>query len=264
MNRRTASAVTFSHYLAPASLILLTCIALIPANPEGSIQSDKASLSPLQGLVGKWKGTGSLRRGSARGAWRENTTWAWKFSDGRASLVFSTPAARFLRKGKLQPGNKKEYFLLNAELPEGKGEAVYKGSRNKEGKLVMNLQPGKSDISSIPVRLTLSLLVKGKRLVALYEGRNKDSGRYYRLGEVGYTLSGATISKGTGQPECIVTGGRGTIRVEHDGKSYTVCCKGCLDAFREDPGAIIAEWAEKRKDEADKRRKEDKGKAGGK
>jgi len=264
MNRRTPSAATFHHYLALPPLVLLAGIVWIPAIPEGSIQSDKAALSSLQGLVGKWKGTGSLRRGSARGAWREDTTWAWKFSDGRASLVFSTPNARFLRKGKLQPGNKKEHFLLNAELPEGKGEAVYKGSRNKEGKLVMDLQPGKSEISSLPVRLTLSLLVKGKRLVALYEGRNKDSGRYYRLGEVGYTLSGATISRGTGQPECIVTGGRGTIRVDHDGKNYTVCCKGCLEAFREDPEAIVAEWTEKRKNEAEKRRKEDKGKAGSK
>ena len=256
MRRWTASPFTFPPPLA--FLLMLAGMVWVHAAPEDQLRKDKAELSPLQGLVGKWKGTGFLRRGSARGSWREATTWSWKFSRGRAALEFSTPGARFLRKGKLQPGTIKGQFRLDAELPDSKGHASYKGTRNKEGKLVMNLEPGKSNPPTAPARLNLSLLVKGKRLVALYEGQNKDSGRYFRLGEVGYTLSGTTISSGSGQPECIVTGGRGTIGVQHDGKDYTVCCKGCLDAFQEDPESIIAEWMEKRKNETEQRGKEDK------
>ena len=256
MARSTASPLTFQSSLA--FLLMVAGMAWVAAAPGDQLSKDKAELSPLQGLVGKWKGTGFLRRGSARGSWREATTWAWKFSGKNASLEFSTPGARFLRKGKLQPGPIQGQFRLDAELPESKGRASYKGTRNKEGKLVMDLEQGKPNPPAAPARLSLSLLVKGKRLVALYEGRNKDSGRYFRLGEVGYTLSGTTISSGSGQPECIVTGGRGTIGVEHDGKEYTVCCKGCLDAFRDDPESIIAEWLEKRKNEAEQGGKRDK------
>ncbi len=237
-------------YTYPSFNVLLLLLTFSWATPNDSIQQDKAELSHLQELVGKWKGTGLLRRGSTRGSWRETSTWAWKFTKDRASLKFSTPGARFLRKGEIRPGPVKGQFQLVAELPNSNAPASYLGARNKEGKLVMNLEAGKSSPPGAPARLTFSLLVKGKRLVALYEGQNKDSGRYFRLAEVGYTLFGESISRGSGQPECIVTGGRGTIGVEHEGKDYTVCCKGCLDAFQDDPDSIIAQWHEKRKNEA--------------
>lgn len=248
-----------TEYRKPVAAVLvifpfIAALLLADDQPVDQLRSDKAALSPLQGFVGKWKGTGFLRRGSARGSWRQETTWAWKFSDGRASLEFTTPQARFLNKGNLKAAKEKGRFLLNAELPRDAGSAFYGGTRTKEGALVLDLlKPGQKG-SLTPARIKLNLLVGGKRLVVLYEGKNPDSGRYYRLGEVGYTLSGTTIASGTGQPECIVTGGRGTLRVEHKGKSYTVCCKGCLEAFRDDPGGIVAEWKQRKKEELERRK----------
>ena len=36
---------------------------------------------------------------------------------------------------------------------------------------------------------------------------------------------------GDSYPACLVTGGRGTIEVKHEGKSYWVCCSGCKELF---------------------------------
>ncbi len=230
--------------------------------PSSKLRADKEALAPLQGLVGKWKGSGFLRRGSATGSWREDTTWAWKFTEGRAYLEFSTPGARYLRKGRFEATQESGQFALNVELPNEYGDALYRGTRNKDDKLVLDLIKAERKGSPAPARISLGLLVKGKRLVVLYEGQNAKSGRYYRLGEVGYTLSGTSISSGTGQPECVVTGGRGTLRVEHEGKSYTVCCKGCLEAFRDDPEAILAEWSKRRKEELERKKSGGKDQAG--
>ena len=262
MIKMTGRRKTRQQVLAPALILACFLGALFSAEdkPPTRLQADKAALSPLQGLVGKWKGTGFVRRGATKGSWRENSAWAWKFSDGRACLEFSTTGARHLRKGRLSAAKENGRFELSVELPDEAGSALYKGAKDKDGKLVLDLIKTQRKDSPAPARISLSLLVEGKRLVALYEGKNSRSGRYYRLGEVGYTLSGTSISSGSGQPECIVTGGRGTLRVEHEGKSYTVCCKGCREAFREDPEGILAEWMVRRKKEIERKKIKEKNK----
>ncbi len=220
--------------------------------PANLLQKDKEALAPLQQLVGQWRGSGFQRRGSTRGAWKENASWAWEFSEGRAAMAFDAPKGRHLKKGRLSPGKTPGLYELKAEFPGKDQAALYEGRRDKDGKLVFEAK--KPPPSGAPARISLNILVGGKRLAVLFEGRNQDSGRHYRLGEVGYTRSGESISKGTGQPECIVTGGRGTIRVEHKGDSYTVCCKGCLDAFNENPEQILAEWRDRVKSELEKKK----------
>ena len=60
----------------------------------------------------------------------------------------------------------------------------------------------------------------------------------------------ASVDKG---PECIVSGGLGTMAVSHKGKTYYVCCSGCRDAFNEEPEKYIKEYEEARR----KRRRSD-------
>ena len=250
--------------LPPPNLAVISTLSVIILCPLFSgedrrsalARKDMKHLSPLQGFVGHWRGSGFERRGSTKGAWREDSTWAWKFIDGRAFLVFDAPRGRFLRKGRLGPGEKPGHFQLQAELANPGGTIQYQGIREKSGRIVFESRspaPG-----GAPARVYFSLLAEGKRLSTLLEGKNAASGRHYRLGEVGYTRSGESISKGSGQPECIVTGGRGTIRVEHKGKSYTVCCKGCLEAFKEDPAGIIAEWSQRKKPPPHRKKAKDK------
>jgi hypothetical protein len=75
---------------------------------------------------------------------------------------------------------------------------------------------------------------------------NAGNPRYVRLAEVGSTRRGSDFAKGSGGPECIVTGGLGTIEVQHQGRTYFVCCTGCRDAFNDDPEAAIAEYRDRK------------------
>ena len=263
MTQLTEHRKTSRPILGPALALaaLLGSLSFAEDKPSNKLRADKEALAPLQGFVGKWKGAGFLRRGSTKGAWREDSAWAWKFSDGRACLEFSSPGARHLRRGQLAAAEKSGRYVLNAELPDEGGNARYRGVKNKDGKLVFELLEAERKNSPAPARISINLLAAGKRLVVLYEGKNARSGRHYRLGEVGYTLSGTSISSGSGQPECIVTGGRGTIRVEHKGKSYTVCCKGCLEAFREDPEAVLSEWGTRKKEALERKKIKEKDQA---
>ena len=44
-------------------------------------------------------------------------------------------------------------------------------------------------------------------------------------------VSRETRAVGSTAPECIVTGGKGTIPVGFGGKTYYVCCSGCKELF---------------------------------
>ena len=70
---------------------------------------------------------------------------------------------------------------------------------------------------------------------------------FARLAEVGSTRKGSSFAKNAASgPECVVTGGLGTIAVEHDGKTYFVCCGGCRDLFNEDPEGVLADYRERK------------------
>lgn len=245
------------HRTLPVKTIPIILLSLAVVSTEhgrteekvkpAQLEQDKEALAPLQAVVGRWRGTGQLRRGSARGSWSEQATWMWDFDEGRAYLEFRTTKGRYFRAGRLERGKKAGVFLLTAKLAKDSKTAKYSGKRDKDGRLVLTMDP-KADhkagakVLSAPARVTMRLLAKDKRLVVLYEGRHIESGRFYRLGEVGFTRKGETIAAGSGYPECVVTGGKGTITVEHDGKTYSVCCSGCRDAFDDDPAAVLAEW----------------------
>jgi YHS domain-containing protein len=36
------------------------------------------------------------------------------------------------------------------------------------------------------------------------------------------------------------------MEVEHDGKTYYVCCSGCRDLFNDDPEGVLAEYRERK------------------
>ena len=50
--------------------------------------------------------------------------------------------------------------------------------------------------------------------------------------QVGATKEGVPFAGGDGKPECVVSGGLGTMPVMYKGKTYYVCCSGCRDAFK--------------------------------
>jgi hypothetical protein len=218
---------------------IIVWIALVPTPIVAADRTaaDKQALSVLQDYVGGWKGVGLLQRGSSRGAWSEQADWAWKFADGRASLVFSAPEAKHYRSGRIMPADEVGHFELIAQRAEAAGDDRFEGVL-KDGQLVVTaVEPREGQ----PARVTIRTVAGGDRLVMLLE-RKSDTGTYGQLAEIGYTRTGSDFAKGSSKPECVVTGGAGTIAVQFEGKTYYVCCSGCRDLFNEKPAEILAEY----------------------
>jgi hypothetical protein len=213
--------------------------------------ADKAATKPvideqlktLQDFVGHWKGAGFVRRGSAQGGWIEAADWRWDFEGGTSSLLFNAPQAKYLTMGKITSsplGAKapaEAAFKLTATTAD-KQEATYVGGLKDDGSLVFT-----SDYvpASAPTRVTLRFAAEKKRLVVLLE-RHAGGDSYNRLGEIGYTREGSGFGEGKFQPECVVTGGIGTMTIGYKGKTYYVCCTGCKDLFESDPETYVAEY----------------------
>lgn len=217
---------------------------------DARLQQDKAALAPLQAYVGGWRGVGQLRRGSNQGAWTESADWAWKFGDDRASLVFESPLGKYYTSGRLIPGDKPGVFELYVRRSDGKTEDRFAGSLDDKQQLVLEAIAPADDR---PARVSLRTVADGNRLVVLYEKRLAGGDRYTRLAEVGYTRKGSSFAQGVSQPECVVTGGLGTIEVQYQGKTYLVCCTGCRDLFNDDPEGVLADYRERKaKEKAEK------------
>ena len=54
------------------------------------------------------------------------------------------------------------------------------------------------------------------------------------------------FASGDSRPECIVSGGLGTIPVMYMGQTYYVCCSGCRTEFNADPAKYVREYNEKK------------------
>lgn len=209
------------------------------------IDADKAALAALQPYVGSWRGVGQPRRGSNQGAWTEQSQWAWKFAEGRAALVFDAPDGKYFQSGKLTPGREEGTFELTAQRRDAQENAHFSGRIDKSGQLVLVAEAGDAPPDE-PARISIRTVADDDRLLMLYEKRLPGGDRFARLAEVGSTRRGASFAKGSGEPECIVTGGLGTIEVAYQGKKYYVCCTGCRDLFDDDPEGVLSDYRERK------------------
>ncbi|MBX6315768.1 MAG: hypothetical protein IRY99_23060 [Isosphaeraceae bacterium] len=211
------------------------------ADPAPGRQADQEALRPYAGLVGTWRGTGQVRRGSAKGAWTETVDWAWKLSSDAAGLELKVERGKYLRSAVLRPQDGSGRFVLEAILADG-APRTFSGRAGERDKLVLTAAGPSAEG---PRRITLTPL-HDTRFLLLLEAQEADRGTYTRLGEVGYTRQGVTFAAGDSYPVCIVTEGRGTIPVSYQGRTYWVCCSGCKALFEEDPEGVLAEYRAKR------------------
>lgn len=216
---------------------LLTTVIVRAERPQAQL-----GLEQFNSLIGEWRGIGQPRRGSNRGAWRQTGEWVWDFKDEGVAILYRVTDGKLLTVARLTFDPENNLYVLEMTTPEEQ-ERRYQG-RLKDRKLTLEAEP---DADGITHRLTITLLNENRTLV-LHEKREANQQRFYRVAEVGYTRAGVRLARpGGGQPECIVTGGAGTIEVTHQGKIYYVCCSGCKQAFEDDPEGIIAEAAGRRK-----------------
>ena len=97
-------------------------------------------------------------------------------------------------------------------------------------------------------RLVFSLLHHNRHL---YRFETRPAGTTVAYGkkyQVGATKEGEAFANVPKGPECIVSGGLGTMKVSYKGKDYFVCCSGCRDEFKENPEKYIKEAEAKAKE----------------
>ena len=211
---------------------------------EGKSAS-KEALSPFQDLVGGWVGTGQPKRNSTTGAWREKAEWRWKFSGEQAALEYAVEEGKLLKSAQFSFDPKSKAFRLKTvELGMAKDQTIereYVGEQNGN-KLIFDTPPKEGAEGR---RITITRLNE-KRTLVLFEQKGAGQNFFNRIAEVGYTREGTRLAESdqTG-PECVVTGGAGTIKVSYKGETYWVCCTGCRDAFNDDPEGVLADYRKK-------------------
>lgn len=217
----------------------LLCVATALGGPPPD-EAAVSALQPAQGLVGEWRGVGQPKRGVSQGAWIESAAWEWEFEGEKPTLAMQVVDGKHWSAAKLTaPDQGSADFALEVTLPDG-SQLDFTGQPDESG--VWTFRSAKASAAQ-PSRITLKFVASGARMVVLLEGRAND--RYFRIAEIGYTRRGATFAAGDGHPECIVTGGYGSIAVEHEGRTYYVCCTGCQELFESDPQRVIAEYQER-------------------
>ena len=215
------------------------------ASPAKSKSAAKEALTPFQDLVGGWIGTGQPKRNSTSGAWREKAEWRWKFNGEQVALEYAVeegkllksalvsfdPKSKSLRLKTIEPSTAKDQTIEREYVGESTGNKLVFDTPAKEG------AEGR--------RITITRLNE-KRTLVLFEQKGAGQNFFNRIAEVGYTREGTRLAESdqTG-PECVVTGGQGTIKVTYKGETYWVCCTGCRDAFNDDPEGVLADYRKK-------------------
>jgi len=242
--------------------VMTVCVCLVGADEPATKRKLSAvqieireSLARFNDWIGEWRGAGQVRRGSTRGGWQETGGFVWNFEAGRAGIVYTVEKSKHLKTGTLSWDPTAEQYTLNAVFADGSRDRL--AGKLEDDRLVLESVP-----SNVPTtdgeraevwRVTFRQL-NDKRMTVLYEKRRATQKLYLRVGEVGYTRQGTRLaaSDSTG-PECVVTGGAGTIAVTYKGQKYYVCCSGCRDAFNDDPEGILAAYREEKAAAAQKK-----------
>ena len=221
----------------------------------GKPASPREALQPFNVLVGSWKGSGApegTREERSAGAWAETISWVWQFKGDDAWLAVEFDKGKHFTKGELRytpaasDGEKAEpRFTLTLTAPDKTTVTFVGRLTDKDKVLALTRVGGPTDEEQ---RLVFSLLHHNRHL---YRFETRPAGTtvtFTKKYQVGATKEGVPFAEVAKGPECIVSGGVGTIKVTHNGKDYWVCCSGCRDAFKDDPEKFIKEFEAKAKE----------------
>lgn len=227
---------------AACAVVLVSSVVLLAAPPQAdkSPKPAKEALAQFNSLIGGWRGTAQPRRGSAAGSWRESAEWVWDFSQPVPAIRYVVTDGKLLKSVRITFDDKASLFRATADLPDG-STRDYTGKFDDD-RLVLDSQP---DAKQERHRLTITRL-NDKRTIVLFEKKRANARAGVRVAEVGYTREGTRLAvEGGDGPECVVTGGKGTIAINYKGQTYYVCCSGCKQAFNENPEKILAEYQQR-------------------
>jgi YHS domain-containing protein len=221
---------------------------LVLLNVAGTSRAEEAgarkALQPFNNLIGSWRATGTpegTREEKQAGFWTESLTWAWAFKGDDAWLTVAIDKGKYFRKGELRYLADKRIYQLTVSTPNRDG-LVFTG-KLEDSRLTLT----REDEESKETQQLVVTLLHADRLLYRYEVRPKDKKLFKRLYQVGATKEGVAFAAEDNGPECIVSGGKGTIKVTYKDQTYYVCCTGCRTEFKENPEKYIKEYEEKKK-----------------
>jgi YHS domain-containing protein len=216
--------------------------ASLSADPIDQPKSAKEAFQPLNPLIGAWKATGRADD-KEKTFWAERVEWAWKFNGDDATLTAAFEKGKHFASAELKYDLKAGEFTLTAVTPD-RAERVFVGklTAGKQKEAILTLE--RADGATVH-QFTLTVLHHNRHLYQL-STRPKDATGFTRQFQVGATKEGEPFAEGAKGPECVVSGGRGTISVTHKGETYYVCCSGCRDEFKADPDKYVKLAKEKK------------------
>jgi hypothetical protein len=224
-------------------------LAIVLAGAELPAGASRDALAPFNVLIGSWRGAGApegTKEERAAGAWSETIEWVWQFKGADAWLAVAFEKGKHFVKGELRytpdKDSKSPRFTLSLTTAD-KATATYVGVL-KDKTLALNRVDGPAAEDQ---RLIFSLLHHNRHLYRLESRPAGTTVAYTRKFQVGATKEGVPFADVPKGPECVVSGGLGTIRVSHGGKEYWVCCSGCRDEFKENPEKYVKEFEAKAK-----------------
>ena len=229
--------------LAALVLLLLFCPATFAA-PEK--KSSKEALQAFQDLIGSWRGTGNPSSGTReqkdKGFWQETIAWQWQFKAAEVWLRADLDKGKWYTRLELR-------FLPTKDAYQLKAWTSAKEEQTFEGKLVKRrLTVSRMDEKSKQTQQLVFSLLHSNRYLYRYEVKAADVTAFTQVYQVGVTKQGVAFASEEDKPECVVSGGLGTMIVTHKGRDYYVCCSGCRDAFKDDPEKYIKEFEARKKE----------------
>src|SRR5262249_20378802 len=158
-----------------------------------------------------------------------------------AWLKFTIAKGQHLTGGELRYLPDSGRYRMTVQTP-AKETLTFEGTLEKK-RLVLERTDAKKKETQ---RLVFNLF-HSNPYVYRQEVKAADKPLFRGLYEVGCTKEGVPFVAGDGRPECIVSGGLGTIKVSYKGQTYYVCCGGCRAEFNDDPEKYIREYNAKKK-----------------
>jgi len=232
-------------------LLVLGCLsplllgALSPADEEPPAKkTPKKALQAFNDLIGSWRGTGEpngTRAEKQRNFWQERISWEWRFKKEDVYLHAVIYKGKSFTGAELRDLLDKDRYRLTATTT-GKETLVFEGARDKK-RLTLERQDEKKNETQ---RLVINVLHFNRHLYS-YEVKPAERVAFTKVYSVGATKEGVDFAGGDDAPECVVSGGLGTMPVMYKGTTYYVCCSGCRDAFNDEPEKYIKEYEARKK-----------------
>jgi hypothetical protein len=220
--------------------LLLLAFAPAASTADAPKKSAKEALRAFDDLIGSWRGTGQPQsKADKQKFWQETLGWEWQFKGDDVALKCTIDKGKYFTDGQLRYLADKDLYQLSLTTTD-KETVRFEGKLKEHVLTLERTDDGKKETQ----RIVISLL-HNNRYLYHYEFKPQDKGVFTRVYQVGCTKEGVPFaSTGQAKPECIVSGGPGTMAVTYKGQTYYVCCSGCRSEFNANPEKYIKEFEE--------------------